>query len=108
MTQKLPGVASRPGMFISVGPSGFTVTALIGLAGNIENVVTADFMGNGMMAGLVARIIGYWAGTSTLIQFAHAFASDELQLLTLSRNLAMGVSLSSAPNHTTMSLLLAC
>ena len=64
MTQKLPGVASRPGMFISVGPSGFTVTALIGLAGNIERVVTDDFMGNGMMAGLVARIMGYWAGMS--------------------------------------------
>jgi len=69
MTQKLPGVASRPGMFISVGPSGFTVTALIGLAGNIEGVVTDDFMGNGMMAGLVARIMGYWAGMSPLICF---------------------------------------
>jgi hypothetical protein len=67
MTQKLPGVASRPGMFISVGPSGFTVTALIGLAGNIERVVTFDFMGNGMMAGFVARIMGYWAGMCSLI-----------------------------------------
>jgi len=69
MTQKLPGVASRPGMFISVGPSGFTVTALIGLAGNIERVVTMDFMGNGRMAGFVARIMGYWAGMSFLIRF---------------------------------------
>lgn len=64
MTQKLPDEGSRPGMFISVGPSGFTVTAIIGLAGNLPGIITAEFMGeDGQFAARVTKIVGYWAGT---------------------------------------------
>jgi len=51
-------------MFISVGPSGFTVTGVIGMAGNLEGIVTASFMGeDGPFAARVTKIVGYWAGT---------------------------------------------
>jgi tellurite resistance protein TehA-like permease len=63
MTQKLPQTGSRPGMFISVGPSGFTSTALIGLARNLPKVVGAAFMGEeGYIAARITKIMGYWAG----------------------------------------------
>jgi tellurite resistance protein TehA-like permease len=32
MTQKLPQESLRPGMFISVGPSGFTIAGIVGMA----------------------------------------------------------------------------
>ena len=29
MTRKLPGAAARPGMFVSVGPSAFTIIGIV-------------------------------------------------------------------------------
>ncbi|KAI9840288.1 MAG: hypothetical protein M1837_001775 [Sclerophora amabilis] len=52
MTQKLPKEAIRPGMFVSVGPAGFTVSGIVSMAANFERAVPADFMGDGKMAGL--------------------------------------------------------
>ena len=62
MTQKLPAESTRPGMFISVGPSGFTVSGLINMGTNIPKAVPADFMGNGELSGQVAKILAYWSG----------------------------------------------
>lgn len=62
MTQKLPAESTRPGMFVSVGPSGFTASALISMGNHFPTVVPAEFMGNGPLAGQVSKIIAYWAG----------------------------------------------
>ena len=58
MTQKLPVEALRPGMFISVGPSGFTIAGVISMARELPKVVPKDFMGNGELVGQVAMIFG--------------------------------------------------
>lgn len=62
MTQKLPPESLRPGMFISIGPSGFTVSGLISMGQNLPRVITPDFMGDGALAGKVSRIMANWAG----------------------------------------------
>ena len=61
MTQKLPEERIRPGMFVSVGPSGFTATAMITLAANAQRVLPDDFMGNGVLAAMVLRVVASWA-----------------------------------------------
>jgi tellurite resistance protein TehA-like permease len=62
MTQKLPRESLRPGMFISVGPSAFTVSGIVNMGRVLPRVVPADFMGNGPLAGEVARIVATWMG----------------------------------------------
>lgn len=63
MTQKLPAEGSRPGMFISVGPAGFTATGLIAMAESLPGVVGPTFLGeDGDFAARVSRIMGIWAG----------------------------------------------
>ncbi|PGH29618.1 hypothetical protein GX50_07626 [[Emmonsia] crescens] len=61
MTQKLPKENLRPGMFVSVGPSAFTVAGLVGMANNAERAFPADFMGDGHLAGMVIRIVANFA-----------------------------------------------
>lgn len=61
MTQKLPKENMRPGMFVSVGPSGFTASALIGMAANADRAFGPDFMGNGPLAAMILRIVASWA-----------------------------------------------
>ncbi|PQE26733.1 hypothetical protein CJF31_00003409 [Rutstroemia sp. NJR-2017a BVV2] len=46
MTQKLPRETTRPGMFVSVGPSGFTITAIVGLGSSLSKVMPNGYMGN--------------------------------------------------------------
>ncbi|KAJ5598901.1 voltage-dependent anion channel-domain-containing protein [Penicillium lagena] len=53
MSQKLPRVNIRPGMFVSVGPSGFTVTGMINLAREASRVFPKEFLGNGPMVAFV-------------------------------------------------------
>nr|POE50720.1 malic acid transport protein [Quercus suber] len=64
MTQKLPQESLRPGLFISVGPSGFTISGLISMGSALPRVVPTDFMGegNGELAGRVSMFIANWAG----------------------------------------------
>ncbi|PSK55913.1 hypothetical protein B9Z65_4791 [Elsinoe australis] len=62
MTNKLPQESLRPGMFISVGPSGFTVAGVIGLGMEIRRVIPADFMGVGDIAGVVTMVVANWMG----------------------------------------------
>ncbi|KAH9871710.1 hypothetical protein J1614_005966 [Plenodomus biglobosus] len=64
MTQKLPKESLRPGMFISVGPSGFTIAALINMGHTLPDIVPPDFMGagNGELAGKVGMIMGNFVG----------------------------------------------
>jgi tellurite resistance protein TehA-like permease len=62
MTQKLPAESSRPGMFVSVGPSGFTAGAVINMSSNIGRAFGPDYMGegNGKMAALVLKLVADW------------------------------------------------
>lgn len=64
MTQKLPKESLRPGMFISVGPSGFTIAGIVNMGQQLPRVVSKDFMGPGMgeLAGNVGRICANWMG----------------------------------------------
>jgi tellurite resistance protein TehA-like permease len=62
MTQKLPQESLRPGMFISVGPSGFTIAGIVGMGQHLPNVVPKDFMGDGGLAGKVSMILANWVG----------------------------------------------
>ncbi|KAF2097117.1 C4-dicarboxylate transporter/malic acid transport protein, partial [Rhizodiscina lignyota] len=62
MTQKLPAESTRPGMFISVGPSGFTIAGIISMGHVLPSVVPDDFMGNGKLAGQVSEIMANWMG----------------------------------------------
>ena len=64
MTQKLPTESLRPGMFISVGPSGFTITGIIVMGQQLPKIVPVDFMGEGLgeLAGNVSMIAANWVG----------------------------------------------
>ncbi|KAI4283632.1 MAG: hypothetical protein L6R38_002052 [Xanthoria sp. 2 TBL-2021] len=61
MTQKLPQASARPGMFVSVGPSGFTVAAVLGMADALPRSVPPDFMGDGPLAAMILKIVANWA-----------------------------------------------
>ncbi|CAN8103618.1 unnamed protein product [Discula destructiva] len=66
MTQKLPRDTQRPGVFISIGPSGFTTAGIVEIAGLAAEYLPDDFMMPGMTSHavfilrLVAGMIGLW------------------------------------------------
>ncbi|KAI1618591.1 voltage-dependent anion channel-domain-containing protein [Exophiala viscosa] len=65
MTQKLPAEPLRPGMFVSVGPSAFTVSGSIGMAQNLDKVIastsSSTFMGvPGLLAAQILRLCANW------------------------------------------------
>ena len=62
MTQKLPQESTRPGMFVSVGPAGFTAASMIGMAEGAQRALPPDFMGNTEMAAMALKVISAWAG----------------------------------------------
>ncbi|CAK1360111.1 unnamed protein product [Cercospora beticola] len=64
MTQKLPAENLRPGMFVSVGPSGFTISGVVGMGDILPRVVDQDFLlpGHGELAGQVSKIASVWFG----------------------------------------------
>ncbi|KAJ5806982.1 hypothetical protein N7474_010574 [Penicillium riverlandense] len=57
MTQKLPKENVRPGMFVSVGPSGFTVAGIVNMAAQAKRCFPADFMGNGPLAADIIKVV---------------------------------------------------
>ncbi|CAD6450366.1 f9475de9-8f0e-41d3-993f-d28293b1ffa5 [Sclerotinia trifoliorum] len=62
MTKKLPQETTRPGMFVSVGPSGFTVTAIVGLASSVRTTILPDgYMGN-TDGPFILYLMGNFAG----------------------------------------------
>lgn len=64
MTQKLPRETTRPGMFVSVGPSGFTVAGLVHLGNTvIPKVMPSGFQGNtdaAIVIKLLSDLAGLW------------------------------------------------
>lgn len=61
MTQKLPKESLRPGMFVSVGPSGFTAAGLITMADSAKKALPASFMDNGALAAEILKVFADWA-----------------------------------------------
>ncbi|KAF6221925.1 hypothetical protein HO133_001893 [Letharia lupina] len=60
MTQRLPQASTRPGMFVSVGPCGFTVAGVIGMAEGAQRALPPDFMGNTPMSAMILKVISAW------------------------------------------------
>ncbi|KUI60623.1 Malic acid transport protein [Cytospora mali] len=66
MTQKLPRDMQRPGVFISIGPSGFTVAGLVHLGRLAADIIPEDFMMAGMtghavfIMKLMSSLVGLW------------------------------------------------
>ena len=61
MTQKLPNENARPGMFVSVGPSAFTVAGILGMAEHVERTLPLGFMGNTKLIATIIRVMASWA-----------------------------------------------
>jgi tellurite resistance protein TehA-like permease len=60
MTQKLPQESTRPGMFVSIGPSAFTVAGVLNMAENIQGALPEDFMGDRQLVGTILRVMASW------------------------------------------------
>lgn len=61
MSQKLPKESMRPGMFVSVGPSAFTVAGIVNMAAHAKRSFPDSFMGNGAMAADIVRVVANFA-----------------------------------------------
>jgi len=62
MTIKLPQDPLRPGMFVSVGPSGFTIAGIINMGQALPKSIPPDFMSVGPLAGTITMIMANWVG----------------------------------------------
>jgi C4-dicarboxylate transporter/malic acid transport protein len=63
MTQKLPAEPLRPGMFVSVGPSAFTVSGTIGMAKNLLHVIDPNKTFEdvpGLLAAQILHLVANW------------------------------------------------
>jgi len=61
MTQKLPRDAQRPGVFISIGPSGFTAAGMVQLGNLTADIFPRDFMGT-EQAVYILKLVSYMTG----------------------------------------------
>ncbi|PLB50542.1 C4-dicarboxylate/malic acid transporter [Aspergillus steynii IBT 23096] len=57
MSQKLPRENVRPGMFVSVGPSAFTVSGIVNMAAQAHRCFPNEFMGNGPLAADIVKVV---------------------------------------------------
>lgn len=57
MTQKLPKENIRPGMFVSVGPSAFTVAGMINMASEASRSFPSTLWGDGQLAAMIVRVV---------------------------------------------------
>ncbi|KAL3420542.1 c4-dicarboxylate transporter malic acid transporter [Phlyctema vagabunda] len=63
MTQKLPRGGARPGMFVSVGPSGFTVAGIVLLGDTLPKIMPDGYRGHPdapFFLQLLAFMVGLW------------------------------------------------
>lgn len=63
MTQKLPQDAQRPGVFISIGPFGFTVAGIVSLGNQAEQILPENFLGNPhavFILKVLSTMVGLW------------------------------------------------
>ena len=62
MIHQLPAAVVRPGMFVSVGPSGFTAAGIIGIGDNIQRNVPSGLLGSGEQFGIASAVLLTWTG----------------------------------------------
>ena len=68
MTSALPTPSTRPGMYVSVGPAGYTAAGLISLGKRAPSVLPSDtFNTNNLDDGSFVKILGILAGTFIII-----------------------------------------
>jgi tellurite resistance protein TehA-like permease len=72
MTNVLPSPTTRPGMYVSVGPAGYTAAGLISLANQAPSLISANYWTDisvpdgeivrifGIMSGLFIILFAYW------------------------------------------------
>jgi tellurite resistance protein TehA-like permease len=60
MTQKLPQESTRPGIFVSVGPSGFTVAGTVSKVEGAQRALPANFKGNTPLAAMIIQVMASW------------------------------------------------
>jgi tellurite resistance protein TehA-like permease len=63
MTQKLPRDAQRPGVFISIGPGGFTCAGIVSLGTLAPSIIPSDFLGGELaIPGIqvLSLMLGIW------------------------------------------------
>jgi C4-dicarboxylate transporter/malic acid transport protein len=63
MAADLPTPPTRPGMFVSVGPAGYTATALVSLGSKAPDIIPEGFLGlRNFQVGAVVKVIGVFSG----------------------------------------------
>ncbi|KAK5116940.1 hypothetical protein LTR62_006661 [Meristemomyces frigidus] len=63
MTSELPAASKRPGMYVSVGPAGYTAAALIALGQRAPNVIPHDAWSFSVLpTGSVVNVLGVVSG----------------------------------------------
>jgi C4-dicarboxylate transporter/malic acid transport protein len=68
MTSALPAPSTRPGMYVSVGPAGYTAAGLIQLGNQARTVLPSNaFNVNDVPDGDIVRIVGIMAGVFIII-----------------------------------------
>ncbi|RMZ72456.1 malic acid transporter [Pyrenophora seminiperda CCB06] len=73
MTSELPSPTTRPGMYVSVGPAGYTAAGLLSLANQAPSIVPANYFTSiSIPDGEIVRIIGIMSGLF-IILFAYWF-----------------------------------
>lgn len=69
MTSALPAPSTRPGMYVSVGPAGYTAAGLIVLGNQAPDVLTSSFLNtsNAYPPAEFVRILGIFAGIFVIL-----------------------------------------
>lgn len=83
MSAELPPASMRPGMFISVGPAGYTSAALVSLGMEATKVIPHGFLGLddfnagaaikvlGVMSGIFVWLVAFWFFAMSLMAVLH-------------------------------------
>jgi tellurite resistance protein TehA-like permease len=63
MAANLPAPPTRPGMFVGVGPAGYTAVALVSLGSKAPDIIPEGFLGlENFQVGAVVKVFGVFAG----------------------------------------------
>lgn len=88
MTNDLPAPPLRPGMFVSVGPAGYTSAALVALGMQAPHVVPQAFLGiDDFDVGASVKIIGVLAGIFVWLLSFWFFALTVVAVITGARKM---------------------
>ena len=82
MASELPPPPSRPGMYISVGPVGYTSAALVSLGVQAQSVIPPNFLNvSGANVGEIVKIFGVFSGIFLFLVSVWFFALSTTAIL---------------------------